>query len=386
MRLPLFSRTGSFGLVSSVGSILSPLVNCRLLPDPFIMNFVVTQCCNARCQMCHIWREKAPPSLSLDQIQRIFADNDFSFVRSITLTGGEPTLRSDLPQIFHVLADSCPRLEHLYLATNGLNVKRTLAGVKRILELIEIEGRAIRRFDVQVSLDGVGEIHDKVRGIDGFFDRVVATLEGLQELQKHWSRLALRLSCVVMPQNLPHLGALQRFAAERGLYVQYSPVILSAEYYRNLQMSDQLAFGQDDNPEAVRFFHNLARTDETSLRFYYRDVARMLQGAQRNRKCMMGFYAFVLEHDGEVYPCLNCESRSFGNLLQEGFNEIWFGQRATEVRRNLRQACCPSCVSMCYLAPVNAIELLEARWRKHIKPRLPRPRNPKEKYGLQGDK
>jgi MoaA/NifB/PqqE/SkfB family radical SAM enzyme len=386
MRLPLFSKMGSFGLVSVVGSILTPLVNWRLLPDPFIMNFVVTRRCNARCQMCNIWREKSPPSLSLDQIRGIFTDNDFSSIRSITLTGGEPTLRSDLPQIFHILADCCPHLEHLYLATNGLNVKRTLTCVERILELIDIEARSIRRFDVQVSLDGVGEIHDQVRGIEGFFDRVVATLDGLPELQKRWPRLALRLSCVVMPQNLPHLNALQRFAAERGLYVQYSPAILSGEYYRNLRMSDQLAFGQDDNPEAVRFFYDLARADETSLRFYYRDVARMLQGARRNRKCMMGFYAFVLEHDGEVYPCLNCESRSFGNLLQEGFNEIWFGQRATEVRRNLRRACCPTCVSMCYLAPVNAIELLETRWRKHIKPRLSRLQNPKEKYGLQSDK
>jgi radical SAM protein with 4Fe4S-binding SPASM domain len=71
---------------------------------------------------------------------------------------------------------------------------------------------------------------------------------------------------------------------------------------------------------------------------------------------MMGFYACIIEHDGSVYPCVNFEVNSFGNLLEQSFDEIWFGPRAESVRRELRQSGCPTCVSNCYTLPTGAGE------------------------------
>ena len=78
----------------------------------------------------------------------------------------------------------------------------------------------------------------------------------------------------------------------------------------------------------------------------------MIQGRSRSRRCMMGFFGFVLEHDGGVYPCVNCEDASFGNLLHEPFEQVWFGRQANEARRQLRASCCSTCTSMCYVQPV----------------------------------
>jgi radical SAM protein with 4Fe4S-binding SPASM domain len=69
---------------------------------------------------------------------------------------------------------------------------------------------------------------------------------------------------------------------------------------------------------------------------------------------MMDFYGAVLEHNGDVYPCINCEHSSFGNLLTSSFEEVWFGERANEARVRLRASCCPTCTSVCYPLPVNA--------------------------------
>ena len=95
--------------ISAAASVLSPLIDNRFVPYPYLLTFVVTRRCNSRCQMCSIWKEKDSPLLSLEQIERIFRQNDFSFIRSVTLTGGEPTLRSDLVQICQTVLQSTPR-------------------------------------------------------------------------------------------------------------------------------------------------------------------------------------------------------------------------------------------------------------------------------------
>jgi len=90
----------------------------------------------------------------------------------------------------------------------------------------------------------------------------------------------------------------------------------------------------------------------------------MVQGQPRRRRCMMGFYGFVLEHDGSVYPCVNCEGTSFGNLLTTSFEQLWFGGIAEQARRQLRTSCCPTCTSMCYVQPTSATEIIALKLLK----------------------
>jgi radical SAM protein with 4Fe4S-binding SPASM domain len=348
--------------VSTVGSVLTPIIDNRFVPYPYLMTFVVTRRCNSRCQMCLIWKEKDSPYLSLDQIERIFSQNDFSFLRSITFTGGEPTLRADLPELFSIVLRSTPAAEHVLLATSGLNTRRTVEYVTQMLKTVEDNYPRLRRFDVQISLDGIGEVHDTVRGISGFFGRVQDSLGGLREVQKHFPRLNVLLSCVLMPYNLPHVGSLREFARKESLEIRYSPVVISETYYNNLHGVGSLNFPEAGEPSARELFERLGEEDRSSIRFYYRDMAGMVQGRPRRRRCMMGFFGFVLEHDGDVYPCVNCENTSFGSLLSEPFERVWFGEKAEAARVQLRAACCPTCTSMCYTQPVSALEVAEIKW------------------------
>jgi len=282
-------------------------------------------------------------------------------VRQLVLTGGEPTLRSDLPELFDVIRAACPSLEHVELATNGLSTRRTLDHVERMLRMIEYSPGRIDRFVVQVSLDGIGDVHDDVRGIRGAYRHACETLDGLRQLEQRYPLLSRRLSCMVMPSNLAQVEPLQALAREQGCEAYFSPAIVSGEYYRNLQDSAELAFspGVEHNEDAVRAFEALAATENSAIRFYYRDVSQMLQGAKRNRPCMMGFYGGVIEYDGNVYPCVNHESSSFGNLLEQSFNDVWFGPRAQAAREDLRCSGCPTCVSSCYTLPVSIAEMVK---------------------------
>ncbi|MGB9590948.1 MAG: radical SAM protein [Candidatus Kryptoniota bacterium] len=359
MKLGFLHKLGSLRTVSTVGSILTPLVRPGIVPYPYMLTFVVTRRCNSRCIMCNLWQDKTSPILSLDQIEQLFSQNDFSFIRVLVLTGGEPTLRPDLPEIFKIISTHCPNLELVQLATNGLNPSRILAHVQQMLRWVETKHGSLYRFDVQISLDGVGEAHDKIRGVPNAFHQAVETIDQLVALKKDFPRLGIRLSAIVVPQNFFNLGDLKRFALERGLLVSFSPAVLSGGYYSNLESKEVLSFSIDQQVLVSKFFEHLAQVEESSLKYYYKDMKNVLLGKPRQRRCMMGFYGFVLEHDGGIYPCVNCELQSWGNLIDISFDEIWFGPRAALFRREMVRECCQRCTSLCYPLAVNAFEVID---------------------------
>lgn len=357
MRLGFLHKLGSLRRISTFGSIFAPIVHPSVIPYPYILTFVVTRHCNSRCIMCNLWQTKTSSVLSLDQIEHIFSYNNFSFIRVLVLTGGEPTLRADLIELFKIISAHCPHLELVQLATNGLNPPRVLKQVREMLNWMEAVLDSVYRFDVQVSLDGVGKVHDRIRGIPNAFCQAAETINQLVALKKEFPRLGVRLSAIVVPQNFSNLEELKRFASERDLPISFSPVVLSGKYYNNLESEEIVSFSPEQRILVSKFFEDLAQSEESSLVYYYRDIKNMLLGKPRQRKCMMGYYGFVLEHNGEIYTCVNCEQESLGSLLKRPFDDIWFGPHAAPIRRRVAQECCPSCTSLCYPLAVNAFEV-----------------------------
>jgi len=357
----------SLKTIRIASSILAPIVDNRFVPYPWMMVLVVTRRCNAKCQMCNIWQEKNPSELSLKDLEIILTRNDLSFIRFLTLTGGEPTLRKDLPQIFKISIENLRNLEEVHLATSGLNTQRTINYIHKMMGILSTHENKIYRFTVQISLDGIEKIHDTIRGIPGFYQKTLSTINGLIKLKKNYPLLHIRLSSVLMRQNTAYAKQIHEFAREKGLEIHFSPVVFSDSYYSNLINQPLLYESNMDGTSS--FFANLHKSDHSSLRFYYEDAANMLLGNERKRRCMMGFFAFVLEHDGNVYPCLNCENNSFGNLLIDSFDKIWFNKKSL-VRERLRSDCCPNCTSMCYTLPVNIFEMTNLIWVKKIRPFL----------------
>ncbi|MEK7072359.1 MAG: radical SAM protein, partial [Patescibacteria group bacterium] len=90
------------------------------LPKPTYAILYVTARCNAKCKMCFYWQDidqaRQDQELSLDEIEKI--SHSMGFLQYLTLTGGEPTLRSDLPQIARIF-DRNNNLQFLSIPTNS---------------------------------------------------------------------------------------------------------------------------------------------------------------------------------------------------------------------------------------------------------------------------
>ncbi|TET11796.1 radical SAM protein, partial [Candidatus Aerophobetes bacterium] len=122
------------------------------MPQPSYAIIAVTFKCNAKCIMCDIWKRESGQEMEPSFYQRVP-----SSLREINITGGEPFLREDLPEVIEVIHNRCdsPRI---VISSNGLLSERIEDSMNRIVKVDP-------KIAVRISIDAVGKKHDELRGI-----------------------------------------------------------------------------------------------------------------------------------------------------------------------------------------------------------------------------
>src|SRR4030065_2807521 len=127
--------------------------------------FGVTDKCNSRCSHCSIWNQKptAKP-LSTQEIEKTCSDPLLKEGRYVKNSGGEPVVRNDIKEIILIEHKTLPKAR-LQLSTNGLLPERAIDVVEMAME----DGI---KLDVGISLDGMGDRDDNIRGVAGNFQKI----------------------------------------------------------------------------------------------------------------------------------------------------------------------------------------------------------------------
>src|SRR5688500_4388863 len=148
---------------------------------PTVLIFHCTFVCDARCEMCSNWtRGDRKNDLTLDEIKKTFSSPLWKNIEIANLSGGEPTTRNDMVEVARVMLDSFPRLRKFGINTTGLTPHRAIPMVTKVAEMCHERGTI---FSTRVSIDGVGEMHNKVRKVKSGFDKALKTIRAMQELQ-----------------------------------------------------------------------------------------------------------------------------------------------------------------------------------------------------------
>jgi glycosyltransferase involved in cell wall biosynthesis len=157
--------------------------------------FFVTKKCNADCYFCFNKQHKTDTSgdMRLDEIKDIASK--IRFLPLLTITGGEPFLRSDISRICALFYKHCGT-RIITIVTNGTYPSEIEAAVEKVLlECAQLNLSLI------VALDDIGERHDRIKEIVGCYNQASLTLEKLSNLQKRLPRLKLGINTVVDENN-----------------------------------------------------------------------------------------------------------------------------------------------------------------------------------------
>jgi radical SAM protein with 4Fe4S-binding SPASM domain len=161
----------------------------------------ITRNCNLKCVHCYndSGVGKECNDASTEEAKAVLDDLAAFGIPSVLFSGGEPFMRHDLFELIKYATDKGLRT---VISTNGT--------------LITPEAAAkVKEYGVSyvgISLDGIGEINDKFRGVDGAFDR---TVEGIKNCQAVGQRIGLRLT--LTKRNVADLESLFDFFEEYGI-------------------------------------------------------------------------------------------------------------------------------------------------------------------------
>lgn len=326
---------------------------------PRVLTYTVSFACNARCEMCDSWRKPREDELTTDEVARIF--REFPRMDAVRLTGGEPFVRRDLTEIAGI-AHRELRPFFLHVTTNGFLTDR-------IVEFCEERPRDQRLF-VLVSVDGVGDKHDRVRGHVGAWEKAMATLEALAPRRKEL-RLTLGVNqTVVDREGAAHYPLLRDHLAPLGIVPRVVMAYEQSATYDTRRELDLMPtergkletfgdFGEDDIRALIEAVEGdqkrLPLAERWTRRYYLAGLRERLLGepgaVHRVPPCVALSSHLRLFPDGTVPTC-QFDTTRVGSLREQSFEELWWGADSEAGRERVRA--CPGCWAECEVLP-NAI-------------------------------
>ena len=299
---------------------------------PQAISLEVTHDCLARCIMCNIWKiPPEVPNLSVEEWIRLLHSPILSGLVEMDITGGEPFLRNDLPDLFRGIAglkaQRLKALKSVAVTTNGLLTKRVLEFTDLILREFEPAGLDLV---VVCAVDATGPIHDAVRNVPGAWEKVNATLEGLLEIRKDHPNLIIGLKTTVLPVNVRELENIAAYARQRELFAIISPIIITEGRYGNPEKAGDFKFSREDKDRMIRFFQK----DGCRWSFQANRLAAYLKTGIMRKTCTSGFNYLFVRSSGEVFLC-PLINPSLGNTTRRPLDEMFHSPDATRFRRRV---------------------------------------------------
>ena len=307
-------------------------------PHPIPVGYVIiatTYACNARCMMCnlHDYYRKQPDLFAKEiDLALLFhalkRSSLMQTVRHIDLTGGEPFLRKDLQHFIKKLF-ILPAVDLITMNTNGLLTSKITADVDGIVKGI----KANQRFSLSISIDGIGAVHDKIRGVPGAFNKVAKTIAALSKLRDQYPQFSLRSNAVIQPENVHALEPIQAFWKKNAIAGTFS--VIQAPFYTHGHK--QGAYND------IRNFSNQELSVIKSIDCKSRGMNDYLdKGCVRPLHCFAGYTAMCIDPFGTLYPCnflTGHKHYRLGNIQKSSIDEAWTSPRARAVRKKTKA--CP---------------------------------------------
>ncbi len=290
---------------------------------PYRMDLALTYRCNNNCAHCYNARPRSTPELSTQEWLRIIDRCWELSIPHIVCTGGEPTLRDDLPELV-VHAEKNGQITGIN--TNG----RRLRDPEFVRRLVDAG-----LDHVQITLESHDPaVHDGMVAARGAWEQTVAGLRTVLA-----TRLYVMTNTTLLQPNHSGLAQTLDFLAEAGV----PTVGLNALIYSGRGLTVNNGLPEGDLPPLL----DLARqkTEEhgqrliwyTPTEYCHFDPVQMDLGV---KGCTAALYNMCVEPDGGVIPCQSYY-QSLGSLLADPWESIWNHDLSVELRerRNLPGRC-----------------------------------------------
>jgi MoaA/NifB/PqqE/SkfB family radical SAM enzyme len=313
---------------------------------PTVLIYNCTFVCDARCEMCSNWqRGDRKSDMTLEQVDRAFSHPFWGAIENLNISGGEPTTRTDLPELTEMLISRMPRVRKVGINTTGLTPHRAIPQLTRIVEFCAARDLPI---SVRVSLDGIGEIHDQVRKVKRGFDKAGETIAAMQELARKHDQFQFGIAATIFATNMQDARNILAWARERQLDIVFNMLRFTDAMLGNRSLESTIRLKTQEEEFMRQFF--LERVEEESVlsgqAFQYLHYADMIaNGYVRTMPCPFRTQGLLLNPDGTLFYCEN--AKPLGNILETPAGTLYFKAEHLADRAGFESTICKNCLSPC---------------------------------------
>lgn len=306
----------------------------RVMRSPRSLTIEITSRCNLSCSYCYFFNNPAVEykDLKTDEWLKFFDELGALGVMRVTLAGGEPFIREDLPELIERLVHN--RMRYSFLS-NGMLINDEIARFMAGTKFCEF---------IQVSVDGSNaEVHDSCRG-KGSFDRVIS---GIQILKKNKIRVAVRVT--IHKNNVHDLDNIAKFLLED---LGLSDFGTNSAGYMGMCCvnSEDLLLNIEERKEAMavllrltekydgRISANAGPLTDGRMWRKMKDArdkdAPPFHNGGRLTACGCPSNKISVRADGVIVPCNMLAHIQLGRINEDSLEEIWQNSPALNQLRN----------------------------------------------------
>jgi len=287
---------------------------------PRTMILLLNKRCNLKCDFCDLWHYT--DMMPFENAATIIGRAPEAGVKTLVITGGEPFVH---PRIFEIIELAKNRGMGVNITTNGTLLVRELARLK-----------ASRVDSLSISLDGLEENHDSLRGVSGTYDQVIEAVTTLRDE----TDIHLNIYFVVTNQNVRDLLRVYNVTLEHGIGFDFWPV----NGYPHLYITTD-----EDKAVYEETLATIAKTSEqvAARMDYYRYGMEYMEGRRDHYRCLGLIEQFGVNHEGQLVPCCVWDQKGLqvGSALDEPLDQLFYSERAQKLREQIFEE---GCVDQCF--------------------------------------
>ncbi len=304
---------------------------------PTVLNLPVTDNCNARCIMCDVWKTSSIDEIDAADLRKILTSKLFREMRHVGISGGEPTLRKDLADMCAAVVESLPKLRSLSITSHGFHPRRHERFIPMIKSVCDRHDVA---FTINFSVDGVGALHNEVRGVPNVFTRVMESIETANGFG-----VPVQVQCTASSANVYGVERVRALAQSLGADVVFRqatriPRLDNQQSIQSIDLTDnQKSFLADFMESPV----TRTATKSFGRRLFYLDLARrLITDSPRQAPCYFKNEGILISAHGDLFHC-SISEQSFGNALLTDPYDLYFSDESDRIRKSLISKVCPGC-------------------------------------------
>ena len=295
----LFSELSDAGFFDDVEAV-SKIKSCYLH---------ITQACNMNCVGCYSWNtsRNASKDLSTSEVFHVLDGLRDMSIERIVVSGGEPFLRDDLPQILRYARESCS-INRIEVITNGTLLSRE--AVRSVKDFVDC---------IALSIDRASSKYPSLVGKAPSFAKLVDCVTLIRQ-----EGIKVHLIATIHSENYEQYNEFVNLACFLGATLNFSLLSCPAD-------GDCRAFRPDDfilkkMAESAFCSNSVLSTKEKSYSDFFQNEIK--------GKCAAGAKVASVGYDGSIYPChmLHVNDMCAGNILKDSLEEIALNLQSFSLR------------------------------------------------------